>query len=183
WDDIGQAMAAGQLAIDLDWPGYAAFFNDPKNSKIAGDVGVAVAPVGMAGKRGAWSGSHSFSVTQQCAHKKAAVSLVVFLTNHDSEMLEAKAGNLPTRSAVFDEVEEWFKQNDKPYMANVFATFRKALDEARTPPLIPQWIEVSNVVWPELQSAIVGEKTPKQALDEAADKATQIMEDAGLLKD
>lgn len=183
WDDIGNAMAAGQLALDLDWPGFAAFFNDPNKSKIAGDVGVAVAPVGDAGKRGAWSGSHSFSVTQACTQKKAAVSLVVFLTNHDSEMLEAEAGNLPTRTAVYPEVEKWFRDNDKPFMATMFETFSKALDEARTPPLIPQWIEVSNVVWPELQAAIVGQKTPKAALDDAAGKAREIMEDAGLLKD
>ena len=43
----------------------------------------------------------------------------------------------------------------------------QSLAEARTPPLVPQWIEVSNVIWPELQAAIVGQKTPKEALDEA----------------
>ena len=42
---------------------------------------------------------------------------------------------------------------------------------------------MSNVVWPELQAAIVGQKTPKAALDDAAGKAKEIMEDAGLLKD
>ncbi len=63
WDDIGQAMAAGQLAIDLDWPGFAGFYTDPTASKIADDVGFATAPVGTSGKRGGWSGSHSFSVT------------------------------------------------------------------------------------------------------------------------
>ncbi|MDP3317020.1 MAG: sugar ABC transporter substrate-binding protein, partial [Devosia sp.] len=45
-----------------------------------------------------------------------------------------------------------------------------------------QWIEVSNVIWPQLQAAIVGEKTAQEALDQAASEATVIMQDAGLLQ-
>ena len=48
-------------------------------------------------------------------------------------------------------------------------------------PQTPEWIEISNAVYPELQAAILGDKTPKQALDEAAAKATQILQDAGKL--
>ena len=182
WDDIGQAMAAGQLAIDLDWPGFAGFYTDPNSSKIAADVGFATAPVGTSGKRGGWSGSHSFSVTQACDNKPAAVSFAVFMTNDDSEMMEAEAGNLPTRSAIFDKVKTWFGENGKPQMAEMFTAWQASLADARTPPLIPQWIEVSNVIWPAVQAAIVGQKEPKAALDEAAAQATQIMQDAGILK-
>jgi multiple sugar transport system substrate-binding protein len=182
WDDIGQAFAAGTLALDLDWPGFAAFYNDKEKSKIAGDVGFAVAPSGSAGKRGAWSGSHSFSVTESCENKDAAVSFVVFMTNYESEMMEAEAGNLPTRTKVFEDVVAKFKADDNAYMADMFETWEKSLAEARTPPLVPQWIEVSNVVWPQLQAAIVGEKTPKEALDQAASEATTILEDAGMLQ-
>jgi len=182
WDDIGQAMAAGQLAIDLDWPGFAGFYTDPNSSKIAADVGFATAPVGTSGKRGGWSGSHSFSVTEACDNKPAAVSFAVFMTNDDSEMMEAEAGNLPTRSAIFDKVKTWFGENGKPQMAEMFTAWQASLADARTPPLIPQWIEVSNVIWPAVQAAIVGQKEPKAALDEAAAQATQIMQDAGILK-
>jgi multiple sugar transport system substrate-binding protein len=181
WDDIGQAFAAGQLALDLDWPGFAGFYSDPSASTVSDKLGFAVAPVGSSGKRGAWSGSHSFSVTEACGNKEAGVSFAVFMTNDESEMMEAQAGNLPTRTATFEAVEAWFVENDKQALADMFAVFKQALAEARTPPLIPQWIEVSNVLWPQLQAAIVGEKTAQQALDDAASEATIIMEDAGLL--
>ncbi len=36
WDDLGQGFASGSIAINLDWPGWASFFNDPKSSKVAG---------------------------------------------------------------------------------------------------------------------------------------------------
>ncbi|RUV51259.1 extracellular solute-binding protein, partial [Mesorhizobium sp. M7A.F.Ca.MR.228.00.0.0] len=32
WDDLGQGFASGTVAINLDWPGWAGFFNDPKSS-------------------------------------------------------------------------------------------------------------------------------------------------------
>jgi multiple sugar transport system substrate-binding protein len=75
WDDIGQAMAAGQLAIDLDWPGFAGFYNDPAASKIADVLGFAVSPVGSAASAAAGRARHSFSVTEACDNKPAAVSL------------------------------------------------------------------------------------------------------------
>lgn len=182
WDEIGQAMAAGQLAVDLDWPGFAGFYLDPTKSKIANDVGFATAPVGTSGHRGGWSGSHSFSVTAACDNKPAAVSLAVFLTNDDSELMEAEAGNMPTRTAIFDKAEQWFKSNGKPQMAEMFKAWEASLADARTPPLIPQWIQVSNVIWPQLQAAELGQVSVKDALDKAAADASQIMEDAGLLK-
>jgi len=52
-------------------------------------------------------------------------------------------------------------------------------EDAFTPPLIPEWIEVSNEIWPRLQSAILGEMTIQAALDEAAEAAAEVMEDAG----
>ena len=56
WDDLGQGFASGTVAINLDWPGWAGFFNDPKSSKVAGNVGVKVQPKGSSGKRTGWSG-------------------------------------------------------------------------------------------------------------------------------
>ena len=140
-----------------------------------------MAPVGTSGKRGGWSGSHSFSVTKDCPDQDAAVSLAVFLTNDESEMMEAEAGNLPTRTKVFDQAIAKFKADGNTALAEMFPIWQQSLAEARTPPLVPEWIEVSNVIWPQLQAAIVGEKTPQEALDEAARQATQILQDAGRL--
>ncbi|MDX8533529.1 sugar ABC transporter substrate-binding protein [Mesorhizobium sp. VK25A] len=179
WDDLGQGFASGTVAINLDWPGWAGFFNDPKSSKVAGNVGVKVAPKGSAGVRTGWSGFHGFSVTENCANKDAAASLVWWLTNEDSQKLEAAAGPLPTRTAVWD----WdLKQAENdPYKKEVLAAFQEEAKHAFAVPQTPEWIEISNAVYPELQAAILGDKTSKQALDEAAAKATQILQDAGKL--
>ncbi|NTF43338.1 sugar ABC transporter substrate-binding protein [Agrobacterium rhizogenes] len=179
WDDLGAGFASGSIALDLDWPGWATYFNDPKSSKVAGNVGVVVQPVGSSGKHTGWSGHHGFSVTEACAHKDAAASLVWFLTNDDSQKLESANGTLPTRKAVW----EWDIQQaaSDPYKKEVLSTFQESMKYAFPVPRTPQWIEISNVVYPELQAAILGDKTSKQALDAAAQKATDVLKDAGAL--
>src|SRR6478735_7650278 len=149
WDDLGQGFASGTIAINLDWPGWAGFFNDPKSSKVAGNVGVKVQPKGSAGVRTGWSGHHGFSVTENCAKKEAAASLVWFLTNEDSQKLEAANGPLPTRTAIWQwDIEQ--AAND-PYRKEVLTAFQEAAQNAFPVPQTPEWIEISNAVYPELQ--------------------------------
>jgi len=179
WDDLGQGFASGTVAVNLDWPGWAGFFNDPKSSKVAGNVGVKVAPKGSSGKRTGWSGHHGFSVTESCANKEAAASLVWFLTNEDSQKLESSAGPLPTRTAVWE--ANIAEAASDPYKAEVLKAFQEAAQNAFAVPQTAAWIEISNAVYPELQAAILGDKTSKEALDAAADKATEILEDTGEL--
>ena len=179
WDDLGQGFASGTVAVNLDWPGWAGFFNDPKSSKVANNVGVKVQPLGSANVRTGWSGHHGFSVTDACANKEAAASLVWFLTNEDSQKLESASGPLPTRSAVWD-FNIKAAEGDA-YRTEVLKAFQEAAQHAFPVPQTPYWIEISNAVYPELQAAILGDKTSKQALDDAAAKATQILEDGGAL--
>jgi multiple sugar transport system substrate-binding protein len=183
WDDVGQGFASGNVALDFDWGGWAVYFNDPKNSKVAGNVGIARAPKGPSGKRTAWSGSHSFSITKTCDNPKAAADFLMALTSLDAQMVEARRGLMPTRiDAQKQALDEFTKKGDQ-YMVDVFKTFGAGMaEDAFTPPLIPEWIEASNAIWPELQKAIVGEKTAKEALDDAARKVTMVLQDSGRLK-
>jgi len=179
WDDLGAGFASGTIALDFDWPGWAGYFNDPANSKVAGNVGVVPPPKGSAGKRAGWSGTHGLSVTKDCQNKEAAASLVWFLTNEESQKTEAATGTLPTRASVW----EWVisqAEND-PYRKEVLNAFQEAAATSFPVPKTPAWVEISNVVYPELQAAILGDKTAKQALDDAAEKATQVLEDYGEL--
>ncbi len=180
WDDTGLGFASGTVAMNLDWGGWSAFFNDPANSKVAGDIGLVRAPKGSSGRRTGWSGSHTFSITETCDNKAAAASFITFLTDYDRQMIEARKGLLPTRTQVWEDIKAEFAAAGDDFMVMVFETFQASMaEDAFTPPLIPEWIEVSNVLWPRLQAAIVGDMTAQEALDVAAKEALAIMEDAG----
>lgn len=178
WDDLGNGFASGTVALNLDWPGWAGFFNDPDASKVSGNLGVAPAPKGSAGARTGWSGFHGFSVTEDCAHKEAAASLVDFLTNEDSQKLESSAGPLPTRTAVWDYVTE--QAEGDPYRAEVLAAFKETAATAFAVPPTPLWIEATNLIYPELQAAILGDKTVEEALSDASDEVDELMQEEGV---
>lgn len=178
WDDLGNGFASGTIALNLDWPGWAAFFNDASASKAAGNVGVAPAPKGSAGVRSGWSGFHGFSVTENCANKEAAASLVDFLTNEESQKLESSAGPLPSRTAVWEWVAEEAK--DDPYRAEVLAAFQETAATAFAVPPTEYWIEATNLIYPELQAAILGDKTVDEALSDASDAVDELMQEEGV---
>lgn len=181
WDDLGLGFAAGAVAWNLDWAGWAAYFNG-SDSKIGGDVGVALAPMGSGGKRTGWSGSHSFSMTKECDNDAAAASFVTFLTSYEGQMKEARAGLLPTRTQVWDDVIAEFTAENNEFMVEVFSIWGDSMqNHAFTPPLIAEWGEISNALWPRLQAAVLGDMTAQEALDEAAKDVTEVMEDAGHL--
>ncbi len=58
----------------------------------------------------------------------------------------------------------------------MLAAFQEAAKNAFPVAQTPAWTEISNAVFPELQAAIVGDKTSKEALDAAAAKAAEIIE-------
>lgn len=178
WDDLGQGFASGTIALNLDWPGWAGFFNDPASSKAAGNVGVAIQPMGSVTRTG-WSGHHGFSVTNDCEHKDAAVSLVRFLTSEESQLAESSGGSLPTRTAVWEANIAAAKTGDDPFKAEALAAFAAGAEYAFAVPQIPEWGESTNLVFPELQAAIVGDKTVKEALDDAAAAVDELMQESG----
>lgn len=178
WDDLGNGFASGTIALNLDWPGWAGFFNDPAASKASGNVGVAPAPKGSAGVRTGWSGFHGFSVTEDCANKEAAASLVDFLTNEDSQKLESSAGPLPSRTAVWDYVSE--QAASDPYRAEVLAAFKETAATAFAVPPTEYWIEATNLIYPELQAAILGDKSVDEALAAASEAVDDLMQEEGV---
>ncbi|WP_430441480.1 ABC transporter substrate-binding protein [Shinella sp.] len=180
WDDLGQGFASGTIAVNLDWPGWASFFNDPKSSKVAGNVGVKVAAGGFFrqahrlvrsprflghGKlRQQGSRRLACLVPHQRGQPEAGILCRPAADAHGRLGLQHQAGG--KRSRISKEV---------------LTAFQEAAKHAFAVPQTPSWIEISNAVYPELQAAILGDKTSKEALDAAAEKATQILEDAGAL--
>jgi multiple sugar transport system substrate-binding protein len=178
WDDLGNNFAAGKSALDMDWPGFASFYNDPKSSKIVGSVGVVRAPIGAGGKHAGWSGSHGFSITKACDRPDIAANFIEFLTSRDSQLVEARLGTIPSRTDAQQAAMEAFKAQKNTFMADALSVFSVAArEDSFIPPQLAHWNEISDALWPELQKAIIGDKSSKQALDDAAKRAAEIIED------
>lgn len=170
WTDTGTAFASGRIAISYDWAGWASYLNDPAASMVAGQIGVARSPAGVDGMRAAWAGTQGFGISATCDNADAALSFVKHLTSFDSQMIEARLGHLPTRPDVWAAMIAEYRADGDAFMAEAYESFQATMaEDAITAPRIAHWPAIAALIWPELQAAIRGRKSPAAALAAATD--------------
>ncbi len=55
-------------------------------------------------------------------------------------------------------------------------------EDFKTPPIIAEWIPISNIVYPTIQKIMLGDLTSQEGLDQAAKDAHGVLEQAGYYK-
>ncbi len=180
WDDVANNFANGNVAMYIEWYGWYSRFQDPKLSKVAGKFDMARQPAGPGGIHGGWGGVHAFSIPKAAKNKEGAALLIKFLTSPDNVYKEAKLGFLPVRASIWDRIIKEAESSKVPLDKKRLELAKLQLSEDfQTPPLIAEWIPSSNILFPKIQSAILGEISPKTALDEAAVEVNKQLSAAG----
>jgi multiple sugar transport system substrate-binding protein len=137
------------------------------------DLDWGVAPVPQIGsEKGVWSGSHNFVIMnkQPLDDNKVQASKVFinWISQHSIEW--AKAGQVPARKSVRDSQE--FKS------LKAQSQFAKELDYVHFVPPVPGIGDVQPQSFDQaVNEAILLKKEPKAALDEAASRANQLLEE------
>ena len=160
------ALKSNQNAININgiWQ-----VNDLKKSP---DVQWGVAPVPQIGaKKAVWANSHNFTIVQQKntdANKVAGAKVFInWLSQHSLDW--AAGGQVPARNAVRDDPK--FKE-----LTEVSALAAE-LPDAAFPPAAPGIGDVTNLFYTAFNEAVLGKKSPKQALDDGVAKADKLLED------
>ncbi len=180
WDDVAKNFANGTIALYTEWPGWYGYFQDPSSSQVAGKFDYARQPKGDGNIHGGWAGAHGFSVTKASQHKDAAVSLIKHLTSPESLTIESETGLLVARQSVFDAVIEKAAGSGVPLdKKRLDLVLLAAQEDLKTPPLIAEWLPMSNIFYPIMQKIILGDVEPKAGLDDAVVQVRKLMDDAG----
>jgi multiple sugar transport system substrate-binding protein len=143
--------------------------NDLKKSP---EVQWGVAAVPQIGTRKAvWANSHNFTIVQQKAadgNKVAGAKVFInWLSQHSLDW--AAGGQVPARNAVRDDPK--FKELTE------INTLAAELPDAAFPPAAPGIGDVTNLFYTAFNEAVLGKKSPKQALDDGVAKADKLLED------
>jgi multiple sugar transport system substrate-binding protein len=180
WEDVATQFANGVIGLYTQWYGWYSYFQDPNSSKVAGRFDLARQPVGDGGIHSGWGGNHGFSITKASQEKEMAASLIKHLTSPEGNRLEAKLGILISRQSVWDEIIKEAESSENPLdKKRLELALLQAQEDFKTPPLIAEWIPMSNILYPILQQIILGDVEPQQGLDKAADDVRQMMSQAG----
>jgi multiple sugar transport system substrate-binding protein len=133
--------------------------------------GVAQVPQ-IGSKKAVWANSHNFTIVQQPrgadANKVSGAKVFInWLSQHSLDW--AAGGQVPARKSVLEDPKF-------TALAEVNALAAE-LPDAAFPPAAPGIGDVNNLFYTAFNEAILGKKTPKQALDDGVAQADKLLED------
>jgi multiple sugar transport system substrate-binding protein len=180
WEDVAQQFVSGLIGMYTEWYGWYGYFQDPEASQVAGKFDLARQPKGDGGIHSGWAGHHGFSITKAAKEKEAAADLIKHLTSVEGNELEAELGILISRQSVWDKIIEEAEDAENPLdKERLELALLQAQEDFKTPPLIAEWLPMSNILYPILQQIILGDTDPQDGLDQAAEQVYDMMEDSG----
>jgi multiple sugar transport system substrate-binding protein len=180
WEDVAQQWVSGLIGMYTEWYGWYGYFQDPEASQVAGMFDLARQPKGDGGIHSGWAGHHGFSIPKAAKEKEAAADLIKHLTSVEGNELEAKLGILVSRQSVWDNLIVEAEGSEDPLAKKrLELALMQGQEDFKTPPLIAEWIPMSNILYPILQQIILGDTDAQTGLDEAAEKVATMMKDAG----
>lgn len=167
-EDVRRIISQGEAAMALNWTYMFALANDPNESQVAGQIEIAHTPAGPAGAPGV-NGSMGIAVSNGSQNQDEAWRYIQFMTSQEVQNQYAKL-SLPIWKSSYEE------QEVVEALPQVVPVAKEQLNDMILRPIVPQYNEVSQDMQVEIQRALTGDKTPKQALDDAAssvESATQ----------
>src|SRR3954452_6763733 len=167
-EDVRRVFSAGQASIALNWTYMYGLADDPKQSQIAGKVGVAQTPSGSTGRPGV-NGSMALAVAGGSKNQSAAWKYVSYLTSQPVQDKFALS-SLPVWKTSYDDPAV-IKTNPA-----VVPQAKKQLGDMILRPQVKNYNGISQVLQAEIQNVLLKKKTSQQALDDAASKAASLLQ-------
>jgi multiple sugar transport system substrate-binding protein len=160
-DDVNSVMSAGQSAMALNWTYGLSVMNDPSKSKVAGKIQVVASPGEGSVTTSGVNGGMSLAVTTTAKHPNEALAYALFLASESSQEMDV-TNALPMWKASFD------NPNVTKNNPTLFAAAKIEFAGLVARPVVPYYTKLSNALQDAIQQALLGKKTPKQALDDVA---------------
>lgn len=174
WDEVASTFAAGRAAQGLVYGENATWIaSDDSRSSVVGNVGVALPPLAEGVLEAAESGEGyigyydggSFAIPESAQNKEAALLWLQFIGLPDVQPEWAAASARVTQDATFD--SPLVVETDAA-AGGYFTLLQEEGDLFKGAPPYAFHSQVVTLVGPFIWSAILGELTAQEALDQAA---------------
>ena len=184
WPDIADAFSQGTVACYLDAHSSAAVINNPEKSKVVGKIAYARWPRGPAGKRvtSIWNWGFPINAALSERAKKATWLFITWATSAETQARTSWKFEGPAKRSGVNRTSIWrsneFINTMRGSGDNFIQAALESLDQDTDVdwrPRVPQWPAIGETMATAIQSALVGQKKSKEALDEAQVRISQIM--------
>jgi multiple sugar transport system substrate-binding protein len=176
-EDVRNVFSQGKAAFALNWTYMYDLVNlNEEESQVTGEIKMALMPAFSDGgvESATLDGSMGFSVADSSPAKEAAWSYIEYLTSEDVQN-RYSAHLLPIWQTSFEgEAGEQLMSYSESNAVTV-PMFKEQFPYSSVRPKVPFYPEASKALQLALQEALTGQKTPEQALNDAAAKWTELM--------
>ncbi|MEM3404366.1 MAG: extracellular solute-binding protein [Nitrososphaeria archaeon] len=179
--DFVNLVKEGRVAQCPVGVSYSVTFNDPKTSKVAGQM-VMTYPLPAAQFKDKWEGSSpsftfvwSMIIPRNAKYKAWSWELIKHLSSKASNLWLSMQGTDVARASVYANpvYHEYWKSAGVPNYPDVL---QKVLKYGRpTIPAMDEIAQIGDIIGTEAELAILGKKTPQQAMDAAAAAITPLV--------
>jgi multiple sugar transport system substrate-binding protein len=171
-NDATNVMTAGKAAMMMNWPFMWKPANDPASSKIVGKMAGALLPAGPAGTASI-DGTDAWTITKTSKNPDLAAKLIEFYLDKEVQKRQAiDTGWLPIRLSVLADPDV---QKALPNAATVLEQANHPYDSYVT----PDYNEVTVAIGTEINKALAGQSSAKDAIAEAANLVSAIVKKRG----
>ncbi|HET7411974.1 MAG TPA: sugar ABC transporter substrate-binding protein [Pararhizobium sp.] len=184
WPDIADAFSQGTVASYIDANTSAAVVANPDKSKVVGKIGFARWPKGPSGRRVASIWNWSFPINAALGEKEKAATWLFIQWAASKEVQAATSFGFPgaykrlgvNRTSVLssDSYKELANKIGDTFLDATMASLQHDTD-VEWRPRVPQWPAIGEIMATAIQSSLVGQAKPKEALDQAQKKISGIM--------
>jgi ABC-type glycerol-3-phosphate transport system substrate-binding protein len=184
WPDIADAFAQGTIGAYIDAHSSASVLNNPEKSKVIGKIGFARWPKGPSGKRvtSIWNWGFPINAALSPKAKTATWLFISWAAAAETQARTSWKFAGPVKRSGLNRLSTWkapeFTKllNDSGYNFGDASLQSLEMDtDVDWRPRVPQWPALGEAMATAIQSALVGQKKSKEALDEAQGRIDQIM--------
>src|SRR5688572_295277 len=184
WPDIADAFSQGTLGAYIDAHSSAAVLNNPERSKVIGKIGFARWPAGPSGKRvtSIWNWGFPINAALSDKAKRATWLFISWAAAAETQARTSWKFAGPAKRSGLNRSSLWRNAEYTKFLAEGGQGLAQAAlqsleqdTDVNWRPRVPQWPAIGDTMATAIQSALVGQKKPKEALDEAQTKIDGIM--------
>lgn len=166
-EDVRSVFSNGDAAFAVNWTYMYNLANDPKESKVSGDVGIALSPGTSDVKSATVNGGMGLSITKGSKHSAEAWEYIKYLSAKDVQKDYTKSA-LPIWKSLYDDPEV---VKTSPEVVEVSKEQFKYLVDR---PMVPWYGELSQKMQVEVQKALLGKQKPEDALKNVQKEAASL---------
>jgi len=159
----GMAFARGELAMMVNWFGFASMCEFLEDSRVKGSVDIANVPSGPNGEGASLNAYWMYVIGSGSQHKDLAYDFIKFAVNPENDKLLTLEGAIGCRKSTWKDTEV---NKEVPY----YHKLEKLHENTRALPRMSNWSEIADVIDTLVLKVINTSEDIKTILDEAQDK-------------